>query len=166
MLRHVILEEGTGVWHRFVSVFVSARRLGASVETAYIIQLTSGTLALIAVAWVWFRDTPAAIKNAILILGTCLSTPYLQDYDLVFGAIVVAWLWQQPVENERAERALQIGCGLILMLPMIAAALGRLTGISFGPLFILPLFAVALRISFRSRDAAVGAHAHLSSVQF
>ncbi len=45
---------------------------------------------------------------AVLLLGTCLTMPYLQDYDLVFGAMIVAWLWQQPVESDREERALQI----------------------------------------------------------
>ena len=44
----------------------------------------------------------------MLLLGTCLATPYLQDYDLVFGVLAVAWLWQQPVESDTSERALQI----------------------------------------------------------
>lgn len=153
-LRHVILEDGTGVWHRFVSVFVAARRLGASVEAAYAIQTATAFIACIAIAWVWFRDTPAGVKNAVLLLGTCLATPYLQDYDLVLGAFVVAWLWQQPVESERAERILQIACGLLLILPLVAAALAHLTGIAFGPLFVLPAFVLALRMSFAGRGEA------------
>lgn len=153
-LRHVILEDGAGVWHRFVSVFMAARQLGASVEAAYAIQATTAAIACIAVAWVWFRDTPAGVKNAVLLLGTCLATPYLQDYDLVFGVIVVAWLWQQPVDSARAERLLQIACGLLLILPLVAAALAHLTGIAFGPLFILPAFVLALRLSFAARGEA------------
>ena len=153
-LRHIILEDGTGVWHRFVSVFVAARQLGASVDAAYVIQAATAAMACLAVAWIWFRDTPAAVKNAVLLLGTCLATPYLQDYDLVFGAIVVAWLWQQPVESERAERILQIACGLLLILPLVAAALARLTGLAFGPLFVLPAFVLALRMSFDARGEA------------
>src|SRR5665213_2614741 len=142
VLRQAILEDGTGVWHRFVSVFVAARRLGAPVAAAYVVQAIVGGLACIAVAWVWFRDTRANIKNAVLLLGTCLATPYLQDYDLVFGAIVVAWLWQQPVETDASERALQIACGLLLLLPLVAAALAHMTGLAFGPLFILPAFVI------------------------
>ena len=157
LLRQTILEDGSGVWHRFVSVFVAARRLGAPVEAAYVIQAITGVLACIAVAWVWLRETRANIKNAVLLLGTCLATPYLQDYDLVFGAMIVAWLWQQPVETERAERALQIACCLLLVLPLVAAALAHMTGLAFGPLFILPAFAVALQMSLRARGAAVSA---------
>ncbi len=105
----------------------------------------------------WFKNTPAAVKNAVLLLGTCLVAPYLQDYDLVFGAMVVAWLWQQPVETYRSERALQISCGLLLLLPLVAAALAHLTGLAFGPLFIVPLFVVALQMSLGARPAAVTA---------
>jgi hypothetical protein len=152
VLRQMILEDGTGVWHRFVSVFVAARRLDAPVAAAYVVQAIVGGLACIAVVWVWFRDTRANIKNAVLLLGTCLVTPYLQDYDLVFGAIVVAWLWQQPVETLASERALQIACGLLLSLPLVAAALAHMTGLAFGPLFILPAFVIALQAAFAGRE--------------
>jgi hypothetical protein len=155
VLRLMILEDGTGVWHRFVSVFVGARRLGVSVEAAYVIQTAAGALACIAVAWVWFGDAPAGVKNAVLLLGTCLATPYLQDYDLVFGALVVAWLWQYPVLYA-SDRALQISAGLLLLLPLVAAALAHLTGFALGPLFIAPLFVVALHMSFGARPAGLG----------
>jgi arabinofuranan 3-O-arabinosyltransferase len=157
-LRQMILEDGTGVWHRMVSVFVAARRLGASVEAAYLAQGIAGALACAAVAWVWFRDTQACIKYAVLVLGTCLATPYLQDYDLVFGALVVAWLWQCPVA-EKSERALQVSAGLLLVLPLVAAALGKMTGLAFGPLFILLAFIVALQMSVGARPAGVTAQA-------
>jgi hypothetical protein len=45
LLRQTILEDGAGVWHRFVSVFVAARRLGAPVEAAYAMQAIAGLLA-------------------------------------------------------------------------------------------------------------------------
>jgi arabinofuranan 3-O-arabinosyltransferase len=146
--------------------FGDGRGLGAPVEAAYVTQALAGALAYVAVAWVWLRETRANIKNAVLLLGTCLATPYLQDYDLVFGAMVVAWLWQPPVETYASERALQIACGLLLVLPLLAAALGQLTGIAFGPLFILPLFIVALQMSFGARGAAISASSsRLSSAQ-
>jgi arabinofuranan 3-O-arabinosyltransferase len=154
VLRQMILEDGTGVWHRFVSVFVAARRLGAPVEAAYLIQAIAGALACIAIAWAWFGDAPAGVKNAVLVLGTCLATPYLQDYDLVFGVLVVAWLWQRPVPYA-SDRVLQISTGLLLLLPLAAAALAQLTGFALGPLFIAPLFIVALQMSFGARPAGL-----------
>lgn len=151
VLRRVILEDNDVV-HRMVSIFVAARPLGASVETAYVIQAAFGLIACVAVAAVWFRDTPANVRNAVLLLGTCFATPYLQDYDLVFGAMVVAWLWYAPVQV--SDRSLLVSAGLFLMLPLAAAALARMTGLVFGPLFILPIFVLALRMSFSAQASA------------
>jgi hypothetical protein len=152
LLRRLILEEGTGVWYRFVSVFVAARRLGVPVETTYLVQGIATVLAGIAVALVWFRDAPAGIKNAVLLLGTCLATPFLQDYDLVFGALAVAWIWQASTASatalaDNSERALIYSSGLFLLLPLFAASLAHITGLSFGPLFIVPIFVVTLKMS-------------------
>ena len=53
VLRQIVLEDGTGVWHRFVSVFVAARRFGAPIDVAYALQVLAGAIALVAVALVW-----------------------------------------------------------------------------------------------------------------
>jgi hypothetical protein len=159
ILREMVLEDGTGVFHRMVSVFVAARRLGASIETAYVIQGLCGAAAAASVAVVWFRNSSANIKNAVLLLGTCLATPYLQDYDLVFGALAVAWLWQEPIIRERLQRPLYIASALLLIAPVFTAGLANLTGFAFGPLFILPLFVVAMRgltVEHRSRVTVSG----------
>ena len=151
LLRRLILEDGTGVWYRFVSVFVAVRRLGVPVETTYLVQGIATVLAGVAVALVWFRDAPAGIKNAVLLLGTCLATPFLQDYDLVFGALAVAWIWQASTASatapaDNSERALIYSSGLFLLLPLFAASLAHITGLSFGPLFIAPIFVVTLQM--------------------
>jgi hypothetical protein len=145
VLRHVILEDGTGVWHRMVSVFVMARRFGADVPTAYLVQSIVGGIAAAAVAAVWFRGASFGFRNATLILGTCLATPYLQDYDLVFGALVVAWLWQEPAVRCIGETPLLLASAALLLLPLFAASLALFTGLEFGPLFILPLFIIAVK---------------------
>ena len=92
VLRTVILEDGTGVSHRMVSVFVFARHFGAGAAMSYGWQAVGALVAAVFIARSWWRDEPAHIRNAVLIIGTCLATPYLQDYDLVFGAFVVVWL--------------------------------------------------------------------------
>jgi hypothetical protein len=159
VLRQFILEDGTGVWHRMVSVFVMARRLGADVPVAHAVQAISAVVACIAVAVVWFRDMPADLRNAVLVLATFLATPYLQDYDLVLGAFVVVWMWQQPVSAYPSERALQFACLLVLLLPFVASLLAKSTGLAFGPLFLLPAFVLALRASLRPQETALAADA-------
>ena len=152
VLRHVILESDVVV-NRMVSVFVAVHPLGASIATAYAVQAVFALAACIAVAVVWFKETPADIKYAVFLLGTCLATPYLQDYDLVFGALVVAWLWRQPLERYSSERALQATSALFLILPLVASALARITLLTYGPLFVLPLFVVAVRAAVAGREA-------------
>ena len=49
---------------------------------------------------------------------------------------------------------MQIACGLLLILPLVAAALAHLTGLAFGPLFVLPAFVLALHMSFAARGEA------------
>jgi Glycosyltransferase family 87 len=136
-LRAVILEDGTGVWHRMLSVFVFARRLGADVATAYALQGVFAMLAALFVARSWWRDDPPHIRSAMLVLGTCLATPYLQDYDLVMSAFVVVWLKAEDGHS-------RIPMAVMLLLPLMAAPLGKLTGLALGPLFILPIFALLI----------------------
>ena len=52
-----------------------------------------------------------------------------------------------------SERALQAASALFLLLPLVAAALAHLTLLTYGPLFILPIFVLALRAAFAPRDA-------------
>ena len=153
ILRQVILEDGTGVWHRMVSVFVTARRLGADVTTAYVIQALAAGLAGIAVAVVWFRGASLGVRNAVLVLGTCLATPYLQDYDLVIGALVVAWLAHEPNLSHTLERPLYIASALVLLLPLFAAPIATLTWLAVGPFFLLPAFLIAVQLGFGERRA-------------
>jgi hypothetical protein len=155
LLRTVILEDGAGVWHRMVSVFVFARRLGAGVGPAYALQAAFAVAAALLVARSWLRNDPAHIRNAMVIVGTCLATPYLQDYDLVMGAFVIVWL---RMEEGRARNPtwLRAAMGMILLLPLVAAPLGKFTGLALGPLFIIPVFALLMRLAAEHARAGAG----------
>src|SRR5882724_8308667 len=146
-LRAVILEDGTGVWHRMLSVFVFARRLGADVATACVLQGACAMLAALFVARSWWRDDPPLIRNAMLILGTCLATPYLQDYDLVMCAFVVVWLKAEEGRSRIPAAWIRGAMAVMLLLPLMAAPLGKLTGLALGPLFILPVFALLIALA-------------------
>lgn len=142
VLRERILEDGTGVWHRMMSVFVASRRVGADVTAAYSTQLVVALLVAIVVVLLWRRrDCPAAIKYAALVLGTCLATPYLQDYDLVVGAFVAVWICQAMPERPRVAL---MTAGGVLLLPVFGASLARTIGLAIGPLVLMPAFAVVV----------------------
>jgi len=57
----------------------------------------------------------------------------------------VAWL----MNTDRAAKPDgQIACALILLLPLVMAPLAKLTGVAFGPLFIIPALVVTARMIF------------------
>jgi hypothetical protein len=148
ILRALILEDGTGVWHRMLSVFVFARRLGADVGTAYALQGTFAAFSAFIIARSWWRNDPAPVRNALVIVGTCLATPYLQDYDLVMSAFVVVWLKQAGDRDARVQETWIIAAmAIMLVLALVSAALAKATGLALGPLFIIPVFALLIGLT-------------------
>ena len=89
-------------------------------------------------------------------IGTCLATPYLQDYDLVVGALVAVWLKYAQEHSKIAGRWFDVGAAMVLLLPMVAAPLAKFSGLAFGPLFLVPPFTLlgALAVEQRTRFSA------------
>lgn len=135
--------KGTLSWHRIVSVFMFARSLGADLAVAYTVQAMSGLIAVAMVAVAWYRNAPAPIRNTLLVLGTLLTSPYVLDYDLVVGTFVAAWLTNRAVMSLSMTRPANIAAGLVLLAPILAGFLGKLTGLQLGPLFFIPAFVMA-----------------------
>jgi arabinofuranan 3-O-arabinosyltransferase len=160
-LRRVAIEHGAGVWHRTISVFVLARNLGADVATAYATQALTGAVAAVIVALAWWRDAPASVRYTLLVLGTFLATPYLQDYDIVVGAFVVVWLMATSQAAPHLRKPAFIASALILVLPLFASILANATGIALGALFMIPAFVLAARVAlFRSDTKTAQAQSH------
>ncbi|HEX4183559.1 MAG TPA: glycosyltransferase family 87 protein [Caulobacteraceae bacterium] len=145
VMRRLELEDGSGVWQRMVSVFVMARRLGAPVMLAYGLQALSALCAAGLAAWLWLKDAPAPRRCAGLILGACLATPYLQDYDLVMLTFAAAWIAAPGLAGPVRDKAALAAAGLLMIAPLVAAPLGRATGLSLGVLLLLPAVAVVVR---------------------
>jgi hypothetical protein len=156
LLRKVTLEDADAVWHRNVSMFMAASRLGVGLFAAYAAQIAAALLAAALVAYAWFKDGPAPVRNAAVMIGVLLATPYLQDYDLVLGAFIVVWLARLDAEWKPAT---QIACASILLLPLLASPLAKLTGLAFGPLFVIPALVVTARTVFATPAAAAAARA-------
>jgi hypothetical protein len=145
VLRHTVLEDGAGVWHRMVSLFVLARRLGADVGIAYAVQAVCGLVAAGVVVWAWSRDLPASARNALTVLATFAATPYLQDYDLVVGAFVAVWVI--GIANALSLRAAFVTAALVLSAPLVAAPLAIATGVPVGAVMLTGAFALAMSVT-------------------
>lgn len=143
ILRAVALEDGTGVFHRAMSMFVFARHVGASVQTAYAVQAVFAVVAATVVGRSWWRDDPAPVRNALVVMGTCLMTPYVQDYDLVMSAFVVVWLEQAgQKQNGVSPAAIAAGMAAIMLTPFFAAPLAKATGFIVAAPVLVAVFAL------------------------
>jgi Glycosyltransferase family 87 len=154
LLRATILEEGVGVGHRMVSVFVFARQLGVSISFAYGLQAAFAIPAVFFVARSWLRDDPAYIRNAMVVVGTGLLTPYLQDYDLVVGAFVVLWLRMGEANSRIPAHWFRAAMAMVLLLPIAAAALAKYVGFPPGPLVFVLVFALLIALAADHRREA------------
>jgi hypothetical protein len=149
-LRHLILDGAVvDPWGRMVSVFVAARRLGAGVPEAYALQTVFAVIAALVVAASWFRHASFGIRNALVILGTCMATPYLQDYDMVFGALVIAWLWHDAdVRGRIPETQLFLASAALLLIPLFplfSSWFPKIASLPLGILSFVPLFVIAAK---------------------
>ncbi len=156
-LRRLAIEHGTGVWHRTISVFVLARNLGADVATAYATQALTGAMAAIIVALAWWRDAPASVRYTLLVLGTFLATPYLQDYDMVVGAFVAVWLMTMSQAAPHLRKPAVLASALILVVPLFASILANATGIALGALFLIPAFVLVARVALFEAESTARA---------
>jgi hypothetical protein len=86
----------------------------------------------------------------MVIVGTCLATPYLQDYDLVMGAFVVVWLQASEERSRMPVPWIRAAMAVMLLLPLLAAPLAKLTGLALGPLFLVPIFSLLVAMAGRS----------------
>lgn len=77
---------------KVVSLFAFARLIGLNLPTAWLLQglLMLGVAA--GVARSWRRDAPVWARNALLVMGTLLFSPYMLYYDLTLLALPLAWI--------------------------------------------------------------------------
>jgi arabinofuranan 3-O-arabinosyltransferase len=152
ILRTMAIEDGSGVWHRTISLFMFVRRLGADVPTAYLVQIVAGLMAAAVVAVAWFRDAPLPVRGTLLVLGTFLATPYLQDYDMVVGAFVAVWLVSASDLAHVPRRLAVAAAASILIVPLVASPIANAAGLALGALFLIPAFVLMARLAFGERE--------------
>jgi arabinofuranan 3-O-arabinosyltransferase len=141
ILRAVILEDGAGVSHRMVSMFVFARHVGAGVQTAYAIQAAFAVVAAIVVARSWWRNDSTPVRNALVVMGTCLVTPYLQDYDLVMSVFVAVWLKQAGEQQDSVSpMVIAVAMAAIMLAPFFAAPVAKATGFVLAAPVLVAVF--------------------------
>lgn len=151
-LARQLLEEGALPWGKMPTIFAFLRLLDVPVAAAYLVHFAVAVLVAGIVVWTWLRTEVPALRNAALVSGTLLISPYLFDYDLVWLGLAIAWLGVEAWRTGffRGEREmLAVAWGL----PLLVAPFGLL-GLQVAPLAVLWMLGfVVLRVRRGDRRA-------------
>jgi glycosyl transferase family 87 len=150
-----ILAQGRLPWPKIPSVFVSLRTLGLPINAAYAGQGMAAVFVAVTIAYIWRQHGATRIAIAALIAGAPLMSPYVFDYDLALLALPIAILAWDGVERgwHPGEREILV---LAFFTPALVSSIAYTITLQVGPLFLLALFATAVRRALRA-PAALGA---------
>jgi arabinofuranan 3-O-arabinosyltransferase len=146
ILRRWLLEDGTGVWFLFASVFVSIRHLPTSLPVAYAAQALSCLLSAGLVAWIWISSGAQSAKNAALVAASLFATPYFLVYDLVAASLVPLWLLPLLTRDGSFRNAAWASFAALLLAPLLTPIVAQQTGVNIGWLLLLPSLGLAARL--------------------
>ena len=151
MSRKVLLEQGSVGFERLQSAFAAVRLWGGSVPLSYAVQGVVSAAAVVATAWAWRVSDNRALKAALLVTATALTSPHMLDYDLVLLAPALAFLTLVMQEDgaHDYEKSLM---ALIWFTPLAARSAADLFGIPLGLLTMLALFVLIVRRLCRQRE--------------
>lgn len=128
------------------SVFMSGRLLGLDGNTAFAVHLAFAVIILAFAAWRIFAETDPWRQAPIMLVATCLISPYMHSYDLtlLLGAALIMLR-----ANKWGILAVLIAWPLpALMIPFAEA------GAPIAPLLILTMFVIACWPVRRTETAA------------
>ncbi len=146
ILRGWLLDDGTGVWFLFVSVFVSFRHLPTSLPVAYAAQAASCLIAAGLVARIWMSIGAQSAKNAALVAASLFATPYLLAYDLVAASLVPLWLLPLLTRDGLLRSGAWASFAALALAPLLTPIIAHLTGVNIGWMLLLPAMGLAARL--------------------
>lgn len=140
---------------KMTTIFSAILLAGGGVWAAKIAQGALTLVSVAAIAWVWFRGSPAAIRSGVLVLGILLSTPYEFVYDLTLLALPLAWLgWEGFTRGwlPGEKACLLLGWLAPLVLPLLAVSIH----VQITPLVLMALMFLVLRRAVRESPLITG----------
>lgn len=138
------LESGQTPANKYASILGWLRQFGVGNTVGMTIQVGFACLAAGAVVWVWRKDLPLTVKGSVLVAGTCLTTPYLLDYDL--GLLVIAVLLLIKEGNESGYLAYEkAGIAISTLCLLFSSGWGIAMEYTAIGVPVLVLFGLCLR---------------------
>jgi hypothetical protein len=131
------------LWKKMPTIFAAARFTGFSYHQALLVQGIVAVGVASAVAWIWRRDQPLALRGSVLVVGAILATPYAFEYDLALLGAAFAWLgWQEYQMGRTNGLAYLMFCWMALFL------LYRASAAQVGPIILLAMLIFILYRGF------------------
>ena len=156
-----LLETNETLWPRMPGVFTAVRMAGGEPAAGYALQAVSTLLAAAGVFWIWRRPGSQDVKNAVLVVGAFLATPYAWDYDLVVLVFAAAWLAREA--GRTGWRPWEKTALLATVLsPAATGFIAVNTGVHLAPILLWAVMGMLLRRALPERagePAAVTARA-------
>ena len=150
----VVLEQGDTGWEKIQSVFSAVRMWGATVHTAYAVQIALVLVLAASIAWLWQSKAPFELKAGALATGSLLATPYVLDYDLVVLAVAIAYFTRHGLKYGFGSFEISL-LAAAWIVPLLSRGIAGLTGIPVGLLVMLALHFFIVRRAMLG-DAASG----------
>ncbi len=137
--------EGTGPFlHMIPSAFIAMRVLGAEPDLAFSAHMAFAAIVLALLAFGLWRTADARRRTAMILIATCVLTPYLHRYDL--GILLAGALFLLPARAGRApfsrHAAALSAIALAWAVPLVVGPLASL-GAPVSPLIMLAVLVVA-----------------------
>jgi hypothetical protein len=154
----VVLEQGGTGWEKIQSAFSAVRMWGASVHTAYAVQIALALMLASSLAWLWQSDAAFELKASALATGSLLATPYVLDYDLAVLAVAIAFFARHGLSRGFRDYEISL-LAAAWIVPLLSRSIAGVTGIPLGLLVLLTFYVFTLRRALRDRAGTpVGAH--------
>jgi hypothetical protein len=113
-----VLEQGGIGFGKMQSMFATARMLGASIGTAYVLQGLLGLCAVCTLVWAMRQPIGAAAERSLILIACLLISPFSLHYDLVLVALPLAWMFQEWQRDGFPPWSKLVLC-LVFLAPMI-----------------------------------------------
>jgi hypothetical protein len=156
-MQAVVLEPGGIGWEKIQSVFSAARMWGASVHTAYAVQITLALMLAASLAWLWQSDAAFELKAAGLATASLLATPYVLDYDLVVLSVAIAFFVKHGLSRGFRDYEISL-LAAVWIVPLLSRGIAGVTGMPLGLSVMLALYVFTVRRAVLDRDGVAGVH--------
>jgi len=156
-MQTVVLEPGGIGWEKLQSVFSALRMWGASVHTAYAVQITLALMLAASLAWLWQSDAAFELKAAGLATASLLATPYVLDYDLVVLSVAIAFFVKHGLSRGFRDYEISL-LAAAWIVPLLSRGIAGFTGMPLGLSVMLALYVFTVRRAVLDRDGVAGVH--------